>query len=592
MARQRRALSTIVGALLFLVVLVSAFGSILTAMSFMTTFQEKSIQVADANINQLNEIFSLNTKTSSSCVLTTNVENKGAIPINIVELFVVDTTSNSLTRYDVVNGLVSAGYTRNIADANSLSPATTVTLAANKNYQVKVVTERGTAQSKTLSTPSSCKTPALVGELVAAPPEIASNEEITVAFVVVNRGDETLYNVTLGGAPSYNMTVTPHSALKNQTLISNSTISELDPGETVVFRWSVILKGGIGTSILLDANATASNAETTGNEEAKIKITKEYQRDLVSQKLVAKPEVFIFHPAPFGESGGGSGKGVWGAIIVNPTDVPFSVSKLTFVLHSVTSESSEELATKDACGDDGISPDNDAEWSCPNENLVDWTDAAPLEPQVPARGAKAFIVKFNPGTTGAGGDDLASFLMSVTVHTTLGQFSKGNYASSMEGQSAGAITNIYLTDTTDESLADDDAHIFGTTSMSTSATNQVLNIAITDFNTSTAAYITSGGRLIVNLPAGFAYVSASGPKFSGITTITYPDDSTQIQATLAQNVGDASGAESAVLSITVNPPETGETRAYVMYCLTEGATTSSGLVVGATAEVPIIVTAP
>jgi hypothetical protein len=589
MARQqRRALSTIVGALLFLVILVSAFGSLITAMSFMTSFQEKSIEVADANFNQINEIFTVGAKTSNSCVLTVTIENKGVVAIDIVELFVIDSTENEVNRYDLTNGLVTSGDTVTLTDSLS-----TITLESKEYYEIKAVTERGTAESRSIFTPANCKTPVLVGELVAAPPEIAANEEVTVAFVVVNRGDVTLENVTLADSSDFDLTVSPASSEKSQTLLTNSTIDFLDPGETVVFRWSLVVKGGIGTTITIMTNATAADGESTGNENATLKITKEYQRDLVSQKLVAKPEVFLMHPAPFGEHGsGGGGSGIWGAIIVNPTDVPFNVSKVTFVLSSVTTESSEELVQKTACSDNGLVPNVDSEWSCPNENLIDWTDNnSPAEAPVGAREAKEFIVKVDPGTSGSGGSDIAAFLMSIAIHTSLGQFSKGNYAASMEGSSQGAIANIYLTNSTSSPTAD--SNILGTTTMAATGGNQTLRIALAELNTSTSAFISSGGRIVVNIPAGFGLdiSSLTGSKVSNINYTTFDDDSIQVYATLSENVGDTAGSEAAILEFEVSPPDIVETRAYVMYCLTDGAISSSGLIVGTTAEIPIVVTA-
>lgn len=596
MARQqRRALSTIVGALLFLVILVAAFGSLLTAMSFMTTFQQKSIDVASANVDQINEIYSISTRVDTSCKLIVTVQNSGTIDIQIVELFVINSTDNGISRYDVLNALVAPGNSRNATDPNTLSlngvSPQTITLTTNKSYEIKVVTERGTSQSKSVSMPATCNVAnVLIGELVAAPPEIASNEEVTVAFVVVNRGESELQNVELAGSPSYDLTVNPPEALVSQTLLTPGLENSLIPGGSVVFKWSIILKGGIGTNITLSTSASASGGDSTGTESAIVKITKEYQKEIISQKLVAKPEIFMIVPSPFGDST--TSQGLWGVVVANPIDANIVVTRLVISITPAITDRTERIIdnTGSACPHTAISPTTDnTEWSCPEENLIQWTDSPGVT--VGARDVGVFLARYEAGDLGGGGDDPA-FQIAATIFTSFGQFNKGAYITGME-QTSGAMANVYPTTATTGTPANAliNANIRGSATMSASATNQTINIALTDFSITTQS-ISSGSSLIVNIPAGFTVVGVPtvSTKFNVPTVTQFVDGSYQIVAITNAAIG-GSGAEAAIMSITVNPPDIGETRTYIMYALAQGST-SSTLVLGPLAEIPIRVTSP
>ena len=599
MARQqqrRRALSTIVGSLLFLVILVAAFSSLFAAVGFMTNYQEKSIEVADRNISQISENFTVSTNINSSCELSVSVYNRGTTAVTFAELFLVDTfpADDPVTQYEILNAVVSPGTTVDVAESSLLSPAGPITLTAGRTYQVKVVTELGTSQQKTMAAPTVCaEIPVLVGELVAAPPEIASNEEITVALVVVNRGDNDLTNVELaGGSPTHPLTVSPTSALVSQTLLTSGLESTLVPGGSMVFKWSIVLKGGIGTNVTLSTSATADGSIATGTEQTTIRITKQYTKEVVSQRLVAKPEVFMIVPSPFGEAG--NSYGLWGVAVVNPTETTFTVNRIVVSLTTSITDRAERFIENDAdCVTAGnmISPTTG--WTCPEENIIQWSSTSgvtvnPLDVEV-------FLAKYQTGSLGGGGDDPA-FIVSGSVFTSFGQFSKGNYISGAEQGNAGVIGNVYLTSDPDDNGVDAlaNAAILGSITVDT-GTNQTVRAVLADFSDSTAS-ITDGTKLIVNVPAGFTVsnVPASTNYFSSVNSTEFDDGSTQIVAILEATTDLGNGApnaEAAVLPFDITAPIITEEHVYILYCLAQG-TTSADLTVGPVAEIPILVNVP
>lgn len=597
MVSERRALSTIVGALLFLVILVSAFGSVLTAINFMTGFQEKSIEVSSQISDQLSEEFGTRIRIGSDCKLDIEVVNNSPIAVEVTELFLINTTDNTIERYDVSNAVIAPEARINVTDSSLLSldevPSQTIILTTDNEYVVKIVTNLGTMKEKAFATGSTCGNSPLIGKLIAIPPEIAPGDTITVLFVVVNKEDVDIRNVEVANsAQDYDLTVSPAAAVEENIITTPGKEPTVVAGGTVIFSWDLTLNAAVGTTISVSTSAVDSFGDSTGVQELEIKVTREYQKDIISQKLIVRPEVFLITPSPFGES---TGQALWGAVIANPTDISFSVSRVTFVLAAVGSESSQNIVAS-PCGDDGLQPNVDTEWSCPNENLIDWKDAGTLEPVIGPREVKAFMVKVNPGSTGSGNADLAAFTTSVAVHTSVGQFSKGDYASGMEGNPPGVIGQVYATNTNTTSGLLTDTNWVANITIAADSTKRI-NVTLADFD-SGSDYILGGSKLIINVPSGWELgdIYLDNARFdaigSGSTVTEYADGSFQINARLKSTelLGDTA-AEAAVISFDLTTPVITEDRIYVLYCLANGET-NKGQLLGATAEIPLRVDAP
>lgn len=604
---KRRGLSTIVGSLIFVVIIISAFGTLVLGLGYMTSFQEKSIEISNRNYDQTAEDFGVRSLVNADCTLDLEVVNGGTTAVEVVEIILLNSTDNEIARYDVNNAVVAPDVRTNVTDSSVLSldgvSSQTIVLNTNKQYTAKVVTKLGTVKEKTFATGASCGSSPLIGKLIAIPPEIASGDTVTVMFMVINKEDVDIRNVTLANAAQgYNLTASPSGNIDDQELITDAVEPNIVAGGSTIFQWKVTLTGGIGQTITLSTYATDSFGDSTGTQSAEVKITREYTKQVVSQRLVAKPELFVIFPAPFGEvKSDEAGKAIWGVAVVNPTDTSFTISRVTFRTTPVTTDSSEKHIEEPTsqCDVVGVTHST-AQWSCPNENTLTW--ASTSEPALQSRDVRVFMARVDPGTTGSGGVDLAAILVSVTVHTSLGQFTKGNYAINMEGKDDGASANVYLTTATTESGALANSNMRGSVSMSTSSTDQAITVVVAEFNREEGAYINSGGKLIVNVPAGFSDVTVtSTSKLSAAAPITYPDGSTQIIATLTENIGDrdvpstAVDEEAALLTFTVTPPPVDETRFYIMYILIEADSTSTSGTpppADAFAEIPIMVTFP
>jgi hypothetical protein len=221
--------------------------------------------------------------------------------------------------------------------------------------------------------------------------------------------------------------------------------------------------------------------------------------------------------------------------------------------------------------------------------MIQWKDIVAPE-VVPARGAIPFLAKYQPGSLGGGGDDPA-FLVSASVFTSNGQFTKTGYSTSMRNGDE-AIGNVYLTDTTVEATALQAGHVFGHITGVQSGSQFTMHVAMSELGKNTAG-LKAGSKLIINVPKGFAITSQDLLSWSGFnnnpTLTTYPDGSTQIIATLSGHLGTSGSSEEVkILKFQMRAPTVTEKKIYIFFTLLHGETTSaSALSAGPIGEFPV-----
>jgi hypothetical protein len=371
----------------------------------------------------------------------------------------------------------------------------------------------------------------------------------------------------------------------------------VNSGNTALFKWVFKLDAPDNTTVTF--NATLADAKP-GNyviENARAQLVSGSQTSFYSEStttivysaLAQKPELFLIVPSPFGEDPDG-GKGLWGVMVVNPTDAPIKVSRVIMVASPVITDRTERIIDNNGtpCPRTPISPNSASEWNCPEENMIQWRDTANPEVVQP-RSVVPFMAKYEPGTLGGGGDDPA-FLVSASVFTSMGQFTKSGYSTGMRN-AAEAIGNVYFTDTTDEATALQSNHMFGSMTGIGSGSEFTMHVAMADLSRNTAG-IEAGSKLIVNVPKGFTIEQSDILSWTGFddtpTVITFTDGSSQIQATLTNNLGTSTSEAVKILKFRADAPIVPEKRIYIFFTLVHGQTTSgSNLSVGAVGEFPV-----
>jgi hypothetical protein len=190
-----------------------------------------------------------------------------------------------------------------------------------------------------------------------------------------------------------------------------------------------------------------------------------------------------------------------------------------------------------------------------------------------------FLVKVTPGNLGGSGSEPETVIVQANVFTTLGQFGKAAYGTSIRTSSS--IPNVYLSKVVDSTSA---ADIMANMTSILPGSNQTFHVVLADMESGTGNKISAGSRLIINIPRGWSNVQVVGNTgFSAPTFQSYPDGSSQLVGTLLADLNGA-GNTGKTISFTATAPPITDTRMYVMYILADGYV-NGNIVIGPLAEV-------
>lgn len=561
--RQRRALSTIVGAVFMILIIASALNVTLWSMREQDRVTESIIEKTNTNLNRLNEDLRISDVRVANGKMNLTVTNAGGAASYLKSLYLVNETSKQQYRYDI--SLTIDGR-KSVSNVGQSSPA--IGIKNNTNYTVKVVSQSGVTATTNLSPVSSV---GVSMSLIVIPPTVVPGQNVTLLFAVANNSTDSfipaLVTPTLSKScsPACQFTdyVTPQSAY-------------LKSGNTVFFKWVSKVTGADG--VVMTFNASLSNGKQ-GNyviEKGLLQTIKNSDESeiFVGSTLLAKPEVFIIAPGPFGDAGNNVDKAYWGIAIANPIDINMEISQVTINLFSSNSDSSHKPLTSAGCDIVGIRPSTG--WTCPHDGTMRWSNpGSPI--QIEPYETYTFLAKAEPGGINSVEPAL---LISVTAFSNLGQFAKQGYATNMFTTTA-PLANVYLTNTTNTATAILDSNILGNIAMNSGQPRRI-NVTVADFekSTSTASRILTGTTLIINVPKNFTNITIPSPLPSGFGTPTvlptFADGTTQIRVPLAEDIGDINGAaEGKVFYFDVTAPTVAISRTYVMHVFLDGFANTS-----------------
>ena len=512
-SRSRRGLSSVVGTLFFIVLMVAAFTALLAAFSYQNTLIDTQKTVADLEVAKARETFVLSGDIIPGNLLELNVTNRGTNPVEVADLWVIEKSGSYLAHhYDTsdigfTNSAIPIGSVKNIAS----DLTDTFSLPA---YSVKVVSKLGTVVTADIPQ-------------VGDGPQGPQGDQGQACWDLNNDGDGDLILspvVTINGV--------------------DYDTEDLDNDGDVDIMDCVGENGGEGEEIVLDP------------------------------RFLQKPEIFPVFPSSNGAAGGSTGnnKALWGAIIANPTDVDMYVSKIVINVVSPRANSND-IIFPTPCVTSIVTPAG-ISWTCSSNNQVTWRNNTSLGTLISPRSAVAFFTTVEPGTLG-GSASLDSAPITASVFTSMGQFGKTGYVSSMISDKA-PIVNVFVTNTLVESSAVLNTGVAGSADI---ASNSILTlkVALADLNdawhsTTNRNYISAGARLVINVPKAFSNVQITS--FTGfnnpVSVQVYPDGSTQIIGTLTSNLGDAASKQAKIIEFTTLGPTVTDTKMYLFPILANG----------------------
>ena len=420
--KNRKAVSTIIGTFFFVIIMAGAFTAFILMMQTNSNFLNTQLGATQNEIEKIQGQFTIASAYDSGIGnrLCISVKNSGSTPLEIADLFIVNKTNNVVRQFDIDfrDAFVPASSIRQILTNQP------ITLTSGITYDIKVVSTSGITQTTELKVfSSSSQDPRLNVTAFVEPVNAASGQNVTIGMHVYNRANTTLINVQpTNGRPS----VDPSESVIGFPLLTNLTISRLDPNENVLFMWDPEIIGGVGSRLTFTLSAkalvegcTSSSFITSAQDSPILKIVPGVRR-----QILASPETFISFPSPFGKS---SNSGIFSIVVQNPTDKPFTVSQVSIQILPPDSTDTLSDAT-------GVTP-TISDWSR-STNVLTWK-GTPIS--VEPFGMREFIVRATPI---AATKTFPINSIIYNVYSSYGQFGKGPFTFGTLASNT-AIVNVY-----------------------------------------------------------------------------------------------------------------------------------------------------
>jgi len=393
-SQNRRGLSSVVGALFFVILMIAGFSVLSLALDAQTDIVTTQRILSDIEIKKQQEEFGVSAYTYGGNLLNVTVNNQGQNPVEISSIWIVNKTLSDqpATRYAITydDAFVPSGLISNVLfhQALAMTPDT---------YDIKVISALGSIKTIEFNTAGSSN--GLRAELITDAPDVIIGQNVTVAMIVTNSGFEYIQNVkpeplSVSGAGSV-IASTPHTP---------SSVN-LNRGESVMFSWDYQVTGNSGDDLTFSTFAKG-DYESPGDVSSNVASDMSILRlptdggagipDIVNDDLFARPQLFFIIPSSQGESA--DTEALWGMNVVNPINAEMKVSKIIITAFAPGGNTNDILfqRTGNTCSFNPISPvlGADPNWSCPSENALMWKSTTPVI--IPANSTKSFMTKVDP----------------------------------------------------------------------------------------------------------------------------------------------------------------------------------------------------
>lgn len=239
--RKRRGLSTVVGGVFFLIVIITAASYLTYSMNLFENFSETVFAVEQERENRKKESFDISRLTIENNKINLDVHNSGDIPVHLTRIWIENVTGvDEVYRFNL-NTTIATGST----GQDVLQNLNFVALQT-ESYAAKLVTDRGTTKEFSIN----ASTEPLHLQLLTLPEEIPTNFVSTVLLSVTNNSTQnTIYTnvqpilnvVPIGAEATFEGTTPqPHPVLEK--------------GNTVIFEWPYRISGDAGDKIRFEAS--------------------------------------------------------------------------------------------------------------------------------------------------------------------------------------------------------------------------------------------------------------------------------------------------------------------------------------------------
>ncbi|NIP61374.1 MAG: LamG domain-containing protein [Nitrosopumilaceae archaeon] len=230
--KNRRGLSTLVGAVFFIIAASSTVAYVTYSMNVIDNFSQAVIIKESVDEARNSESFDVTNATITNNKFDLTVQNTGKLPLKITKLWVENTTDTTWipAKYEIDQIVSPSGTVSGIGQNINLVALDT------QSYEISLVSERGNTQ--TFSFNSVAEKPVSI-HLHAAPENVANGFSATLFMTVTNNlpTDTTLLNIVPKLSSSGTATASCDSS---PTPSSQPTLQR---GESVIFKWSCKIEG-------------------------------------------------------------------------------------------------------------------------------------------------------------------------------------------------------------------------------------------------------------------------------------------------------------------------------------------------------------
>ena len=239
--KTRRGLTTVVGAVFFLIAIITAAGYLTYSMNLFESFSENVFAAEQERENKKSESFDISYLTIENNKINLDVYNSGEIPVSFTRLWIENITGiDQVYKFDL-NKTIPTGITsKNILEDIPFTALDT------QSYKMKLVTDRGTTKEFSINASND----PLKLQLFALPEAVPTNFKSTLLLAVTNNSTEnTIYtNVQ----PILNVI----SLGANYTLEGPSPepYPVLEKGNTAIFEWPFRIIGDDGDKVKFEAS--------------------------------------------------------------------------------------------------------------------------------------------------------------------------------------------------------------------------------------------------------------------------------------------------------------------------------------------------
>ena len=189
--RKRKAISTIVGTLFFVVILIGGFAALSTAFELQFDLIETQFDIGQQEIKKSQEKFRIGPiyNPTGGNLFCLSVVNEGTTPVQIEDLWISNKSSTddfdtNLVNITFADAFVPMGSTVNILDNQRITFEN-----KDRTYDIKVVSASGisrTEEIKVFGNPGNRKDPRINSTLSVAPPNQATSLNVTLTQTIRN----------------------------------------------------------------------------------------------------------------------------------------------------------------------------------------------------------------------------------------------------------------------------------------------------------------------------------------------------------------------------------------------------------------------